>query len=59
LAIVSNYFWLLLLLIPIRAFCLLWTNVLGPWFFQEAPEDTEQDEKKRKKLERKKMRYQQ
>ncbi|CAH0578013.1 unnamed protein product [Chrysodeixis includens] len=59
LAAVSNYFWFLLLLLPARAFWLLWTNVLGPWFFQEAPEDTEQDEKKRKKMERKMKRYQQ
>ncbi|XP_041986721.1 transmembrane protein 208 [Aricia agestis] len=58
LALISNYFWLLLLLLPIRAFWLLWTNILGPWFFQEAPEDTEQDEKKRKKMERKMKRYQ-
>ncbi|RVE51041.1 hypothetical protein evm_004332 [Chilo suppressalis] len=59
LAVFSNYFWLLLLFIPLRAFWLLWKNILGPWFFQEAPEDTEQDEKKRKKMERKMKRYQQ
>ncbi|XP_026317252.1 transmembrane protein 208 [Hyposmocoma kahamanoa] len=49
LAVVSNYFWLLLLLLPIRALWLLWVNILGPWFFQEAPQDTEQDEKKKKR----------
>ncbi|KAF9804905.1 hypothetical protein SFRURICE_007808 [Spodoptera frugiperda] len=59
LTILSNYFWFLLLLVPLRAFWLLWKNVLGPWFFQEAPEDTEQDEKKKKKMERKMKRYQQ
>ncbi|XP_014361956.2 transmembrane protein 208 isoform X2 [Papilio machaon] len=59
LALISNYFWLLLLLIPLRGFWLVWVNFLGPWFFQEAPEDTEQDEKKRKKMERKMKRYQQ
>ncbi|KAL0851974.1 hypothetical protein ABMA28_000251 [Loxostege sticticalis] len=59
LAIFSNYFWLLLLFIPVRAFWLLWKHILGPWFFQEAPQDTEQDEKKRKKMERKMKRYQQ
>ncbi|XP_072930559.1 transmembrane protein 208 [Epargyreus clarus] len=53
LAVVSSYFWLLLLLLPMRAFYLVWKHILGPWFFQEVPEDTEQDEKKRKKLERK------
>lgn len=58
-SVISNYFWLLLLLLPLRAFWLLWTNILGPWFFQEAPQDTEQDEKKRKKIERKMKRYQQ
>ncbi|KAG6457140.1 transmembrane protein 208-like [Manduca sexta] len=59
LAVFSNYFWLLLLLLPVRAFWLLWVNILGPWFFQEAPQDTEQDEKKRKKMERKMKRFQQ
>ncbi|XP_063632908.1 transmembrane protein 208 [Cydia splendana] len=59
LAVASNYFWLLLVLLPLRAFWLLWTNILGPWFFQEAPQDTEQSEKKQKKLERKMKRYQQ
>lgn len=59
LAVISNYFWLLLLLLPLRIFWLVWVNVLGPWFFQEAPQDTEQDDKKRKKLERKMKRYQQ
>ncbi|CAG9131598.1 unnamed protein product [Plutella xylostella] len=59
LAVVSNYFWLLLLLLPLRVVWLLWTNILGPWFFQEAPQETEQDEKKKKKMERKMKRYQQ
>ncbi|KAI8430969.1 hypothetical protein MSG28_001065 [Choristoneura fumiferana] len=59
LSVISNYFWLLLVLLPLRAFWLLWTNILGPWFFQEAPQDNEQDEKKRKKMERKMKRYQQ
>ncbi|XP_028170838.1 transmembrane protein 208 [Ostrinia nubilalis] len=59
LAIITNYFWLLLIFMPIRAFWLLWKHILGPWFFQEAPQDTEQDEKKRKKMERKMKRYQQ
>lgn len=53
LALINNYFWLLLLILPIRVFWLLWTNILGPWFFQEAPENTEKDEKKKKKMERK------
>lgn len=59
LTLFSNYFWFMLLLLPIRAFWLVWVNFLGPWFFEKAPEDTEQDEKKRKKMERKMKRYQQ
>ena len=35
---------------PGRALYMLWVNILGPWFFQEAPEV---DEKKQKKMERK------
>ncbi|CAH2103858.1 unnamed protein product [Euphydryas editha] len=59
LTLFSNYFWFMLLLLPIRAFWLVWVNFLGPWFFEKAPEETEQDEKKRKKMERKMKRYQQ
>lgn len=50
LGLLSNYFWLLLLLAPGRAFYMLWVNILGPWFFAPAPEE---DEKKTKKTERK------
>lgn len=49
LSLVSNYFWLLWLLAPGRGFYLLWVNILGPWFFQPAPEV---DEKKQKKMDR-------
>ncbi|XP_074661873.1 transmembrane protein 208-like [Tubulanus polymorphus] len=57
LSLISGYFWLLLLLGPIRGFYLLWVNILSPWFFAEPP--PEMDEKKKKKLERKqqKIRY--
>ncbi|XP_064641123.1 transmembrane protein 208-like [Lineus longissimus] len=55
LSLISNYFWILLLLAPGRAFYLLWVNILGPWFFQEAPEV---DDKKQKKMERKMKRQQ-
>jgi len=48
----SNYFWLLWLLAPGRAFWMLWVNILAPWFFAEAPGNTEADEKKQKKQER-------
>ncbi|KAK3728357.1 hypothetical protein QZH41_011394 [Actinostola sp. cb2023] len=37
---------------PLRAFYLVWTYILGPWFFAEAP-DAEIDPKKQKKMERK------
>ncbi|KAG8182185.1 hypothetical protein JTE90_017136 [Oedothorax gibbosus] len=52
LSLVSNYFWLFWLLAPVRAFYMLWVNVLSPWFF--AP-GQEVDEKKQKKMERKAM----
>lgn len=51
----SNYAWLLWLLAPGRAFYLLWVNILGPWFFADAPEEPV-DDKKAKKAERKKRR---
>ncbi|KAK3085274.1 hypothetical protein FSP39_000941 [Pinctada imbricata] len=55
LSIISNYFWLLLLVIPGRAFYMLWVNILAPWIFAPAPEV---DEKKLKKRERKAARRQ-
>ena len=51
-ALFSNYCWFLLLLAPLRAFLLLWTNVISPWIFAPPPEENI-DEKKQKKLERK------
>ncbi|CAH0625373.1 unnamed protein product [Chrysodeixis includens] len=58
LATISNYFWFLLLLLPARALWLLCKSILRAWLFQGAPEHTEQDEKKRKKMERKMKRHQ-
>ncbi len=55
LSLLSNYFWLLLLAAPGRAFYMLWVNILSPWIFAEAPEV---DEKKQKKMERKMKRQQ-
>ena len=40
--------------VPGRAFYMLWVNILGPWFFAEAPEV---DEKKQKKMDRKMRRH--
>ncbi|KAL1117147.1 hypothetical protein AAG570_004474 [Ranatra chinensis] len=56
LSLLSNYFWLLMLLAPARGFYLLWVNLLSPYFFQEAPPQ-EVDEKKQRKLERKMRRH--
>ena len=39
---------------PGYAFYLLWVNILGPWFFAEAPEV---DDKKQKKMDRKMRRH--
>ncbi|GAB1602053.1 transmembrane protein 208-like [Argonauta hians] len=49
LSLISNYFWLLWLVVPGRAFYLLWVNILAPWFFAPAPEE---NEKKIRKMER-------
>ncbi|XP_033626226.1 transmembrane protein 208-like [Asterias rubens] len=53
LSIMTDYFWLLWLVIPGRAFYLLWTTILAPWFFAPA---AEVDDKKQKKMERKMQR---
>ncbi|ESO85990.1 hypothetical protein LOTGIDRAFT_195390 [Lottia gigantea] len=57
LSLISNYFWLLWLLVPIRAFYMLWVNFLGPWFFAPGEEDNISD-KKQKKMDRKMRRVQ-
>lgn len=51
-ALLSNYFWYLLLLVPLRGGQMLWSNVISPWIFAPPPEENI-DEKKQKKLERK------
>ena len=57
LSLLSNYLWLLLLLAPLRAFLMLWSNVISPWIFAPAPEGQEDeaamDAKKQRKLDRK------
>ncbi|XP_050295845.1 transmembrane protein 208 [Anthonomus grandis grandis] len=56
-AIISNYFWLLWLLAPVRIAWIIWKNILSPYFFQSAPEtDPQMDDKKMKKMERKQKR---
>ncbi|XP_062621495.1 transmembrane protein 208-like [Saccostrea cucullata] len=54
LSLLSNFFWILWLLAPIRAFYMLWVNILAPWIFAPAPEV---DEKKQKKMERRMKRH--
>ncbi|KAL5288478.1 TMEM208 family protein [Megaselia abdita] len=60
LSLISNYFWYLLLFIPIRAFYLLWGTVIKPWMAsrQEAAQQPEVDDKKQKKLDRRMKRMQ-
>nr|CAD7429937.1 unnamed protein product [Timema monikensis] len=65
LSLFSNYFWFLWLLVsvflyrnaPIRGFWLLWSNILGPWFFQKQQAQPEVDEKKQRKMERRMKRH--
>ncbi|OAD58416.1 hypothetical protein WN48_10915 [Eufriesea mexicana] len=53
LSLISNYFWLLWLLVPLRGGWMLWKQILAPWFFSPAPEQPEISEKKQRKLEKK------
>ncbi|XP_036331713.1 transmembrane protein 208 [Rhagoletis pomonella] len=55
LSLLSNYFWFLLLLAPLRAVWMLWGSVIQPWLSQRnaANQEPELDEKKQRKLERK------
>lgn len=57
LSFLSKYFWLALLLGPIRAVWMLWGSVIKPWM-QQKSEQPEMDEKKQKKMERKMKRRQ-
>lgn len=52
-SILSTWFWLILLLAPLRAFLMLWTNVIAPWIFQPGPEEDDVSDKKRMKMDRK------
>jgi len=57
-SVISNYFWYLWLFAPARGGWIVWKNILGPYFFQQAPLEPEMDEKKQKKMERKMKRMQ-
>ncbi|XP_061389079.1 transmembrane protein 208 [Musca vetustissima] len=53
LSMVSNYFWFLLLLAPLRALYMLWGSVIKPWLAQKnEAQEPEINEKKQRKLER-------
>jgi len=52
LSLVWSWFWLLLLLAPLRCAVMLWTGVIAPWIFQPAEEEDIPD-KKKMKMERK------
>jgi hypothetical protein len=56
LTLVSDYFWLLLIVVPVYVFYILWKNFLGPWFFAPAPEHDlslqQQDQKKQREKRR-------
>lgn len=47
LSLTSSYFWLLLLLGPLRALWLLWNSVIKPWLLQKGEEEAPINEKKR------------
>jgi hypothetical protein len=56
LTLVSDYFWLTLLVVPCYVFYKLWVNFLGPWFFAPAPEtDADQDGNQKKPKEKRKI----
>jgi hypothetical protein len=56
--LMSNWFWFLLLLGPIRAIYMLWGSVIQPWLSQKGEEQPQMDEKKQKKMERRMKRVQ-
>ncbi|EFA79061.1 transmembrane protein [Heterostelium album PN500] len=56
LGLFSDKAFLIMLIIPVFAFYQLWVKFLGPWFFQQPSEDTNQMEtksKRREKMEKK------
>ncbi len=53
LSLISNYFWTVLLLAPLRLLWMAWKSIISPWLFAPPPEQDEVDEKKQRKLDRK------
>merc|ERR1712002_405166 len=50
LALISAYFWLGLLFVPLRAFQLMWKNVIAPWIFAPGPTKEEDVDAKKPKI---------
>lgn len=57
-SVISNYFWWFWLLAPARGGWIIWKNILSPYFFQQAPNEPEIEDKKQKKMERRMKRMQ-
>ena len=55
LSLISDYFWLLLIVAPCYVFYLLWKNFLGPWFFAPAPEENNEQQQEKKVKEKRKF----
>lgn len=55
LSLISDYFWLVLLVAPAYVFVLIWKNFLGPWFFAPAPETPEDQPDNKKNREKRKI----
>ncbi|XP_014366190.2 transmembrane protein 208 [Papilio machaon] len=45
-ALISNKFWLALLIIPVKGFYLFWVNILGPWFNVDELDNIEEEVKR-------------
>lgn len=52
LSTLSAYFWMLLLMIPVRILYSGWSSVIKPWLFAYEPEPEPVDEKKQRKMDR-------
>ncbi|KYM93530.1 hypothetical protein ALC62_15888 [Cyphomyrmex costatus] len=53
LSLISNYFWFLWLLVPLRGTTVLWNQIMAPWVYAQEDQQSEMNEKKLRKLERK------
>ena len=49
LSLFSVYFWFGLLIIPLLVAIKVWNNIIAPWIFAPAPEDSEPTKKNKKK----------